>query len=378
MRMGIVGLAQSGKKTLFQILTGQRRLSEGGASSHRKGEFPVGVGSIPDERVDRLARVYKPKRTGYAEIEWVFFPAMPREAKARDKWLDGVRGALPARNDGVCLLVRAFTDGSVYHEDGSVDPARDLEKLDLDFAVADLALIETRLERIAKETAKKAAGEREKQKEVLERLKVELEGGGALRGLLSEGGLGRADTERLSGLKFLTALGTMVAVNVDEGLLSSDAAAATKLEELVRSLPTADRETVCFSAKFEAEFVELCDDIEDAEEREEFRKEFGTPEGASQKLGTAAVRALGVVSFLTANRNEVRAWLVRRGATARRAAGVVHTDFEHGFIRAERMRFEDLLAAGSESRLRDQGKVELKGKDYVVEDGDILHILAGK
>jgi GTP-binding protein YchF len=355
MRVGIVGLAQSGKKTLFHLLTGAKA-----PASHGKGEFPVGVASVPDDRVDRLSALYKPKKTKYAEIELVLFPAMPHDAKARDKWFDAAR-----QLDGMCFLVRAFTDPGVYHEEGSVDPARDLEKLDLEFTFADLALTETRLERLAKDTAKKTAAERGKQQELLGRFKAELEAGRWLRGMdLSDG-----DRARLGGLKFLTRIGTVIAVNADEDVPAD----AEKKRSLVVSLPARERRTVCVSAKFEAELAE----IDDAAEREEFMSQFGVTESAAARLTRAMLEALDQASFLTVGPDEVRAWLVRRGATAPEAAGVVHTDFERGFIRAEVMDVDELLAAGSESRLRDKGKVALKGRDYVVRDGDIFHILAG-
>ncbi len=360
MRIGIIGLAQSGKKTLFQLLTGAKP-----PPSHGKGEFPVGVASIPDDRVDRLAAVYRPKRTRYAEIEWALFGGMPGEPKAREKWLDAAR-----QLDGVCLLVRAFTDPGVYHEEGSVDAARDLEKLDLEFAFADLALIETRLERLARETAKKTAAEREKQKGLLERFRAELEAGRPLRPLFSGGKVTLADEARLSGAKFLTALAAMIALNVDDDVAGDEGKGAA----LTASLSAAGRRVVRLSAKIEAELAE----VEDDAERQELMSQFGISEGASVTLARAATAALGLVSFLTANSNEVRAWLVRKGATAPEAAGAVHTDFERGFIRAERMDPEELISAGSESALRQKGKVELKGRDYVVQDGDILHILAGK
>jgi ribosome-binding ATPase YchF (GTP1/OBG family) len=219
---------------------------------------------------------------------------------------------------------------------------------------------------MAKETAKKTAAEREKQRALLEGFRGELEAGRPLGALE----LSKADQARLSGLRFLTAIPALVGLNVDEDV----AADGGRLEELVGSLPLAGRKAACFSAKFEAELG----DIEDPKERDEFMQQYGIAESARVKLARAAVETLGQVTFLTANPNEVHAWLVREGATAPEAAGRVHTDFEQGFIRAERMVLEELEAAGSESALRERGRVELKGKDYLVQDGDILHILASR
>jgi GTP-binding protein YchF len=357
MRIGIMGLAQSGKKTLFRLLTGAKSVPA--MRSDARGEFPFGMGTIPDERVDRLAQLYKPKKIRFAEIEWVIFPGMPAETKSRDHWLEEAR-----KLDGLCYVVRQFGDEGVYHEDGSIDPARDIDKLDLELTITDLALVETRLERLAKENAKKTAAERAKQVDILEKLKTELEAGKSLRGLE----LSKSEEDRLGGLRFLSRKDCLLVVNVDEELVAN----AEGMETLAGSMPSAGREVICLSAKIESELAE----IEDPAERAEFLASLGIVESGAGRMARSALRVLGRISFLTVGPDEVRAWLVRKGALAPEAAGEIHTDFERGFIRAEHMLVDELLRAGSEAKLKEQGKVALRGKDYAVADGDILHILA--
>jgi len=351
MRIGIIGLAQSGKRSLFKLLTGADAPPARG-----RGEHPVGIGAVPDPRVDELSALYKPKKTRYAEIEWVLFPALPSDEKARRGWIEAAREL-----DGLCYVVRQFTDPGVYHEDGSVDAARDVEKLDLELAFADLAVIETRLERLAKDTAKKTAAEREKQVAVLTKLKEAVETERPVR----EVELSKDEETRLGGLKFLSRKECMVVVNVDDDI-AGDASA-------LEAIPSRGREVVAVSAKIEAELAE----IEDPAERAEFLSDLGLAESGAARMARGALGTLGLMPFFTVGPDEVRAWLVRRGAPAPEAAGVIHTDFERTFIRAEVMRPEELLAAGSEAKLKEQGKVALKGKDYVVQEGDIVHILAG-
>jgi len=357
MRIGIMGLAQSGKKTLYRLLTGVEKLPP--TRGDGRGEFPFGIGSVPDERVDRLSAMYEPNKTKYAEIEWALLPALPSESKARDHWLEQAR-----QLDGLCYVVRQFGDEGVYHEDGSVDPARDIGKLDLELTIADLAIVETRLDRLSKENAKKTAAEREKQVEVLDKLKVELEAGRSLRGLE----LSKSEEDRLSGLKFLSRKDCLLVVNVDEAI----AGEPDELAKTAAGVPADGREIVCLSAKIEVELAE----IEDPGERAEFLESLGLAESGATRMAHAALRVLGLICFMTVGPDEVRAWIVREGATAPEAAGQVHSDLERGFIRAEHMLIEELLAAGSEAKLKEQGKLALRGKEYVVQDGDILHILA--
>ncbi|MHC4249899.1 MAG: DUF933 domain-containing protein [Planctomycetota bacterium] len=359
MRIGIIGLAQSGKRTLFKLLTGADP-----SPTHGRGEYPVGVGAVPDRRVDELSALYRPKKTRFAEIEWVLLPALPSDEKARKGWIDLCREL-----DGLCYVVRQFTDPGVYHEDGSVDAARDVEKLDLELAFADLAVIETRLDRLAKDTAKKNAAEREKQVEVLTKLKDAIEAERPVR----EVELSKEEEARFCGLRFLARKECMVVLNVEDGLAGDDDSTKAALAGAVAALPARGREVLAVSAKIEAELAE----IEDPAERAEFLTGLGISESGAGRIAHAAVRTLGLMSFFTVGPNEVHAWLVRQGATAPEAAGAIHTDFERGFIRAEVMLPEELLAAGSEAKLKEQGKIALKGKDYVVREGDIFHVLSG-
>jgi GTP-binding protein YchF len=320
----------------------------------------VGIGSVPDQRVDDLIALFKPKKIRYAEIEWVLFPALPADDKARKVWLDECREL-----DGLCYVVRQFTDPGVYHEDGSVDAARDVEKLDLELAFADLAVIEKRLGKLAKDNTKKTAVEREKQIVVLKKLKDGIEAERPVREIV----LTPEEATRLGGLKFLSHKECMLVLNVDDDLAADEGA----LSAAVGTLPGRGRVVIAVSTKIEAELAE----IEDPAERAEFLSDLGLKESGAARMAQAALGTLGLMPFFTVGPDEVRAWLAKRGATGPEAAGVIHTDFERGFIRAEVMRPEELLAAGSEAKLKEQGKVALKGKDYIVQDGDIVHILSG-
>lgn len=345
MRLGIIGLAQSGKKTLFKLLTGAKAPG---------AEYPTAVGFVPEPRLDRFACALKPKRTRYAELEWTPFLPLPSEDRARDRWFEEAR-----KLDGLCIVLRQFEDPTVYHELGSVDPGRDLQKIELELAVADLAVIETRLSRLSRETARKTAAERAKQEELLLKMKSELEAGRPLRNME----LSKVDEDRLSGLKFLTRKPQLIVLNVDEKL----AREAPSLGGLIQG-----RSAVAVSVKLEAELAEL----DDPAERAAMASELGLAELGASRICREALKQLDLVTFFTGNREEARAWLIRRGSTALDAAGAVHTDFARGFIRAEQTTVEEFVEAGSEARLRERGKLAVRGKDYVVQDGDILHFLA--
>jgi GTP-binding protein YchF len=358
MKIALIGLPQVGKKTVFSVLTGI-------SLDHllgRAGEYHVGTVKVADPRVDKLSALYKPKKTKYAEIECTLAPAPPHEAKLREQWLNKLKDM-----DALCHVVRAFEDSSVFHVSGSVDALRDIDAMNLELTISDLSLIETRLSRIAQDQKRKFEQERADEAVLLERLKPHLEAGKSLR----EYPWHEGEEKRLRSLQFLTLKGLVTALNCGEGNVLNP-----QLAEAARAKLTSPRSEVCeLCAKIEAEVAQ----IENPTERAEFLSALGVQEPAIHVLTRLLYRALGYICFFTVGEDEVRAWTIRHGETAVDAAHTIHTDLARGFIRAEVMKYTDLVAAGdtghhAEVHLKETGKLLLKGKDYIVEDGDIVHI----
>ena len=358
MKIALIGLPQTGKKTVFSVLTGM-------GLDHllgRAGDYHVGTVKVADPRVDKLSAMYNPKKTKHAEIECTLAPAPPHEAKPREQWLNKLKDM-----DALCHVVRAFEDPAVFHVSGSVDALRDIDAMNLELAISDLSLVETRLGRIAQEQKKKLEQERADEAALLERLKPHLESGKSLREYPWHDG----EEKRVRSLQFLTLKGLVTALNCGDGNFPNPdlvAAARTKL--------TGPRAEVCaLCAKVEAEVVQ----IEDLAERAEFLAALGVEEPAIHLLTRLLYHALGYISFFTTGEDEVRALTIRHGATAVEAAHAIHTDIARGFIRAEVMKYPDLIGTGlaghpAEVKLKETGRLHLKGKDYLVEDGDIVHI----
>ncbi|MDA0364374.1 MAG: redox-regulated ATPase YchF [Chloroflexi bacterium] len=360
MELGIVGLARSGKTSLFNAVT--RGQAQVGAYSSRT-EPNVGVVHVPDERVDALAGVFKPKKITYAEIRWVDFPVAgfgpegPGAAFIADL----------AQLDALVHVVRAFADESVPHDQVTIDPHRDLETLELELAFADLALIERRLTRIESEMRSVKTGERaalERQRALMQRLREHLESGRGLRSV----SLDENDERELRNYLFVTRRPELIVVNIGEADLSR----ASEIEEEFRARYGSDSVAVTvLCAKLEAELAQM-----EPADAAEFRGDLGLPE--ESPLARAIVTAyelLGVHSFLTAGDDECRAWTVRRGAVAPEAAGKIHSDLERGFIRAEVARWQDMVGAGTMAELKRRGQLRTEGKSYIVQDGDVLNIL---
>lgn len=361
MDLGIIGKARSGKTSVFNAVT--RGTAQVGAYS--AGNEPnVGVVKVPDERVDALVAVFSPKKTTYAEVRWVDYP------------IDGFGSEGPGRQfvtelakaDALVHVVRAFEDDSVPHPEGSVDPHRDIDALNLELTFVDLALIERRLTRIDQEMKSMKAAERqgmEAHRELLARLQSHLESGEGLRSL----SLTEPEEKELRAYQFITMLPVLLVVNVGE----DDIARLPEIEEEFRSRYGADGVAVAaMCAKIESELAQM-----EAEEAAAFREELGLPEDSPRDRAiVAAYELLGVHSFLTAGEDEVRAWTVAKGATAPEAAGRIHSDLERGFIRAEVASWQDMVdAKGSMAELKKAGKLRTEGKTYVVRDGDVMNIL---
>ena len=358
MKIALIGLPQVGKKTVFSVLTG---------ISHdhllgRAGEYHVGAVKVADPRVDKLSAMYQPKKTKHAEIECTLAPAPPHEPKPREQWLNKLKDM-----DALCHVVRAFEDSAVFHVSGSVDPLRDIDAMNLELTISDLSLIETRLNRIAQDQKRKFEQERADEEAMLNRLKPHLEAGKSLR----EYPWHEGEEKRVRSLQFLTLKGLVTALNCGESNFPDP-----KLIEAARPRLGGPRSEACeLCAKLEAEVAQ----IESPAERAEFLSALGIQEPAIHVLTRLLYKALGYISFFTVGEDEVRAWTIRQGANAVDAAHAIHSDLAHGFIRAEVMKYGELTGAGetghtAEVKLKETGKLLIKGKDYLVEDGDIVHI----
>lgn len=343
MKIALLGLPQTGKKTVFSLMTGIGLDHLQG----RPGEYHVGNVKVADPRIDKLVAMYNPKKTRYAEIEVTLAPAPPHEPKPREQWLNKLKNM-----DALCHIVRAFEDPAVFHAKGSVNPQRDIDEINLELTISDLALIETRLHGIAQDQKKKFDQERADEAALLDRLKPHLEAGKPLRQYVWHEG----EEKKVRSLQFLTLKPLVTAYNGGTGAVAGDL-------------------TCRLDAKTEAEVAE----IEDPKERAEFLTALGIAEPALHVLTRLLYKALGYISFFTTGEDEVRAWTIRQRSTAVDAAHAIHSDLARGFIRAEVMKYPELIAAAdtghkAEVHLKETGKLHLKGKDYLVEDGDIVHI----
>ena len=364
MQIAIVGLAASGKTTVFNTLT------RGHAQTGGFGGLTLNVGvvKVPDERLDRLAEIFKPRKVVHADVTYVDLPAPPpsTEGHVGTEELPAEHLARLRESDALLHVVRAFDDPSVPHPDGDVDPARDLERLDLEFILADLSMVDRRLERLAASgrhgtPAEHEANEREEV--ILKRLKTSLESGQPIR----DAGLTEDEAKAVRGFRFLTEKPVLVLLNVGEGQL---AAAPELVARIAAGYDHRHALVDHLSAKIEMELGEL-----EPEDASTFMAELGIAESGLERVIRLSYRLLGLISFLTAGPDEVRAWPVPDGSTAVDAAGTIHTDLAKGFIRAETVSYEDMLTLGSTAEARKVGKLRSEGKTYRVADGDVIEVL---
>ncbi len=367
MQIAIVGLAGAGKTTVFNTLT-RGNVQTGGFGGM---ELHVGVVKVPDGRLDRLAEIFHPKKIVHADVTYIDLPAPPASSEGRVGTEELPAEHLGRLRDAEALLhvVRAWDDPHHPHPAGSVDPWRDLEQLDLEFVLADLAMVDRRLERLRGSGRHGTSAEREaneREGAILERVRVGLVDGDPIR----DAGLEPDEEKALRGFRFLTQKPVLVLLNVGEGdlarsgeLVASIAARYDHRHALVDAL----------SAQIEMELGQL-----DPEEAGVFGAELGITESSLDRVIALSYRLLGLVSFLTAGPDEVRAWPIPDGATAVDAAGAIHTDLAKGFIRAETVPYEDLVALGSTAEARKHGKLRSEGKTYRVRDGDVLEVLFSK
>ncbi len=357
MKTGIIGLPQVGKTSLFKILTGAK-LEERGYSNPR--EAHLGVAKVPDERLDQLAALYNPKKTVYASVEYADVAAIGQEALKETNFLTNLRNV-----DALIHVLRAFEDDSIPHV-GPIDPLRDIKNVEFDLIISDLGQVEKRLERLEKDLKKMKTDELVKENALLLRCKESLEAEKPLRELEMT-----ADEKKLiRGFTFLSQKPILYVVNISESTtLGADLDAAVskyKLEE-VAVRPNSGASAIC--GKVEAELSEM-----EPEEAAEFLEGYGLTESGLHRLIRKSYELLGLVSFFTVGEDECRAWTIPANSRAQDAAGAIHSDLEKHFIRAETIHWDTLLAAGSEAVARSQGTLRLEGKEYRVQDGDVMHI----
>ena len=368
----ITGLPYTGKTTLFNLLTGGHAAT--GAFAGAEAETNVGVAKVPDERVAKLAALFRPKKTTYAEVMYRDLGLTHSVDRAALASIGSATSSISAQklgdlrsSDALMHVVRAFRDPSVPHVDSTVDPVRDLQSLELELLFADHGVVERRLERIEPElrSAKGAEREaREREKAVLQKAMAALDNETPLRNL----DLDDEERKAVRGFRFLTLQPQLIVANIDEADVPSPDAVLAPLRAAAAKHRRAAVVPVC--AKLEAEIAEL-----PADEAEAFRADLGVREPALSRVIHATYELLGLISFFTTGEDEVRAWTIPANTPAQQAAGAIHSDLERGFIRAEVIRWDELLKAGSEANAKKAGTMRTEGKQYPVADGDCLHVL---
>jgi GTP-binding protein YchF len=364
MQIAIVGLAGSGKTTVFNTLT-RGHAQTGGYGGM---ELHVGTVKVPDERLDILAEIFKPKKIVHADVTYFDLPAPPASTEGRvgTEELPADQLARLREADALLHVVRAFEDPAVPHPEGPVDPWRDLERLDLEFTLADLSVMEKRIERLKASGHHGTAAERDandRELALLERLHGPLTDGQPLRGQ----GLTPDEEKSIRGFRFLTQKPVLVLLNVGEADLPREAEVVAGIAGRYRH----ERALVdALSAKIEMELGEL-----EPDEAAVFMDELGLAESSLDRVIRLSYRLLGLISFLTAGPDEVRAWPIPDGSSSVDAAGAIHTDLARGFIRAEVVPYADLVALKSIAEARKHGKLRSEGKTYTVKDGDVIEIL---
>jgi len=349
MQTGIIGLPQVGKTTLFRILTKAHVDAKDGQATH------VGVAKVPEPRLVELAKLYHPKKITYATVQYVDLAGVQKE-RMRES-LASLRDV-----DAIAHVIRVFDDPSVPHAEGSIDPLRDVTNLDLELILSDHEQVSKRLERVDKDLKKKKDPALEWEKAVLEKCKAHLEAEKPLRELE----LTPEERKPISGFLFLSQRPMLYVLNLgDAEAAEMDKAVEKHKLAALQGRPNTAVVAVC--GRLEAELAEM-----EEKEAAELLASYGLKEPGLNRLIHATYDLMGLIAFFTAGDPEVRAWTIRKGSTAVKAAGEIHSDIEKGFIRAEVVRCEDLLAAGSITAAKEKAQVRLEGKEYIVREGDVI------
>ncbi|CAM1354996.1 redox-regulated ATPase YchF [Tenacibaculum ascidiaceicola] len=358
MKAGIVGLPNVGKSTLFNCLSNAKAQS---------ANFPfctiepnLGVVNVPDTRLEKLEELVNPERVLPATVEIVDIAGLVKGASKGEglgnQFLANIR-----ETDAILHVLRCFDNDNIVHVDGSVDPIRDKETIDIELQLKDLETVQKRLERV-KRTAKTGNKEAQVELEILLKVEATLLEGKSVRSIEFT----EKEEEFVKPLQFITAKPVLYVCNVDEGSAVSGNAYVDKVKEAVAD---ENAEVIVLAVGTEADITEL----DDYEERQMFLADIGLEEAGVSRLVRSAYKLLNLQTYFTAGVKEVRAWTIPVGATAPQAAGVIHTDFEKGFIRAETIGYDDYVAFGSEAKVKEAGKMRVEGKEYIVKDGDIMH-----
>jgi GTP-binding protein YchF len=358
LKCGIVGLPNVGKSTLFNCLSNAKAQS---------ANFPfctiepnLGTTSVPDPRLEKLEELVNPERVVPTTMEIVDIAGLVKGASKGEglgnQFLANIR-----ETDAILHVLRCFDDGNIVHVDGSVDPIRDKEIIDIELQLKDFETIDKKIQSLAR-VIKSGDKDALKENDLALRIKTGLEQGKSVRGL----GFTQEEMDVIKSFNLITSKPVMYVCNVDEASVKSGNKYVEQVKEAVAS---ENAEVLVIGAKIEADITEL----ETYDERQMFLEELGLEEPGVNRLIRQAYHLLNLQTYFTAGVKEVRAWTIRKGMTAPQAAGVIHSDFEKGFIRAEVMKYHDYIQYGSESAVKDAGKFKVEGKEYVVEDGDIMH-----
>ena len=357
MKTAIIGLPQVGKTSLFTIMTGVATETRLGSTA-----MHVGVAKVPDRRLDELAKIFEPPKVTHAVVEYVDAPAISKESLRDPNYMASLRVA-----DAFAHVLRLFEDDSVPHLEGSLDPVRDFQNVELELILSDLVVVEKRLERVEKDLKKIKNPDLEREHALLLRCKESLEAERPLRGL----DLDPDASKRMRGFQFLSEKPMLLVLNLGE----SQASQLHQIEQDYRTRLTAGRpglEVTAVCGKVEAEIAELS-----VEEAREYLQSYGLAESGLERLIQASYSLLGLMSFLTAGETEVRAWTIPKNSPAAQAAGAIHSDFEKKFIRAEVINWRELVDLGGYVGAKEKGRLRLEGKEYLVQDGDVLVIRHG-